>query len=686
MLKLNKKVFVLIAILLVAITSTTYSRFMNSGSVNMLANVAPWSVKINGQDVSSTSSFTLDKIVWDETEKIANGYVAPGGHGYYEIKIDTTGTKVAVDYTIGFDSSVLEQNTRMQVDKVTFDDVAVDSTDGYYDGFISLEEVLNNKIISIKIYISWDETNDGTDDYSDVQSVLDYGNIELPMVVSVCQHIENTDSSETLIAQLLPFKESLLETERPTTGIGINPYYQANLDALYQNPERGMYSSNFLALSKSGNTTKDMEAKVSKLLYLKVDLSAFSAWRNGTDIELTEDAINTLDSQLENIKQHNNTVILRFVYDNNATGIYNDNKTKFEPEQETLIKHIKQLENVLKKYATTIYTIQIGFYGLWGESCFNTDVNSHPEYYKQTMEALLDATAGTEITIAFRTPTYAKSAIENSNYDTSRIGMFNDAYLSKNDDMGTYVNRNEEVEWLNKRNVSYGGEALPSSYTNTSETTYAYGNNYADVGGLDNYIESLKTINDNWDLIKFTEDEMFKTHTSYINFEWNQHKHYIWAHQIYNGKDELYHGKTALEYIQNHLGYRLVLKNVELPRSSTSAKNINANITIENVGFGNVIKSKTATILFVDSTSNVKGSVDITNEFDIKSFLSKTKTTKNITFNLPDLPSGTYKVFLRIANDEKLNDGTYYNAIRFANNGVWNEALQANRIGSIKIK
>ncbi len=301
------------------------------------------------------------------------------------------------------------------------------------------------------------------------------------------------------------------------------------------------------------------------------------------------------------------------------------------------------------------------------------------------MEALLDATENTEIMIAFRTPSYARSAIENSNYDTSRVGIFNDALLSQNDDMGTFTNRQEELEWLNSRNVSYGGEALPATFIDTLELSNAYGDTYTSVGGLNDYINLLKTKTENWDLIGYTEDEMFQSHTSYINFEWNQYKHYIWANQIYNGKDELYHGKTALEYIQSHLGYRFVLKNVILPRSADSLEKINASIQIKNVGFGNVLKSKTATLLFVDIDEIVQGEINITPEFDIKSFTSKNDINKDITFNLPDLSSGTYKVFLRIANDEKLNDGTYYSAIRFANNSTWNNILQANHIGNIKI-
>lgn len=683
--KLKKKIFifVIITLILLVIIGVTFSRYANIGKVNIFANIAPWQIKINGQNVSSASTFTLDDIVWETTDKVANGYAAPGGKGYYEITLDTSGTGVAVDYTIGFNASNLEESTRMKVDKVTFDDVEKTSTDGYYDGFIPLEEVLTNKVITIKVYISWKEESENAD-FEDVTSVLDYGKIELPMFVMVRQHISDSDDLE-VVTQLLPYKETLLQTERPTTGVLINPYYTASLDALYKNPERGMYNSNILVLSKEGNTTKDMQATVSSLLYLKVDLSAFSKWRNGSDIELTQNAIDTLDEQLNIIKQHNNTVILRFVYDNNATDVMEGVK-KVEPEQDTLLKHIKSLGEVFQKYKDTIYTIQVGFYGLWGESFYNTDVNDHQEYYAETLKALLEATEGTEITIAFRTPQYAKYAIEHSGVaDTSRVGVFNDAYLSQNDDMGTFTNRSDDISWLNSRNTSYGGEALPATFTDINQNANAYQDTYQSVGGIDNYINLLKGKTENWDLIRYTEDEMFKTHTSYINFEWNQNKHYIWSKQIYNGKDTLYQGKTALDYIQSHLGYRLVLRKVEMPRESSSNSEVPINIIIENVGFGNVIKSKKATLIFVNNDSSVKKEIDITESFDIKDFVSTKSTTKNISVNLSELSNGSYKIYLRISND-LLSNGTYYNAIKFANNGIWNNDLQANLVGNIKIK
>jgi len=659
----NKTIIFFIGLLLILVTGITYSRYYSTANTDSKMSIAPWSIKINGQDVSKTYAFTLNNIIWSEETKVANGYIAPGGNGYYSIEIDPSGTEVAIDYTIGLDATTFEDYTGLAIEKVTIDGEEVTGENGYYDGFISLEDVLNNKKVDFRIYIAWKESGDQID----TEIGVSYQDISLPIVAAVKQHIEGTDSSSFAL-QPISYKETLLEVERPDD-INPNPYYSASFDALYKNPERGFYNTYTLRLKESGNQIRNAYSKVSQLVYLKIDLSPFSKTTNKVeDKELTEDALNTIDAQLEYIKQNNNTAILRFLYDNSATGIV-EGVEHFEPEQEMILRHIEQLSAIFQKYSSTIYTIQVGFYGLWGENYYNTTIQDHPEYFKQTGDALLKATEGTEITISFRTPNYytkyrqlngiedLANDVTTREEDAYRIGIFNDGYLASNNDVGTFKNRELEINWLKKQtnHTSYGGEALPAS------------SGYED-----------------WNLIRFTEDEMFKTHTSYLNFEWNQQKHYIWANQVYDGKDEAYEGRTALEYIQNHLGYRLVVRMIELPKSMEVSSKMLMNISIENVGFGNVIKSKTATLIFVNEEGNIVKESDITKDFNIKDFTSQDTVTKSLEVDTSDLSSGNYRIYLRISN-EQLNDGTYYNAIRFANNEIWDSNLQANRIGKIKI-
>lgn len=132
------------------------------------------------------------------------------------------------------------------------------------------------------------------------------------------------------------------------------------------NPERGFYRTNGLKLNPSGNraTTDGKD----KFIYLCVDISAFSGAINGDkDLELTEDALNALENTLNNEKNQNNSVILRFVYDQYSDGIQSNegiqdgNLRRVEPSIDMIKKHISQMKDIFTKYSTTIYTIQMGF-------------------------------------------------------------------------------------------------------------------------------------------------------------------------------------------------------------------------------------------------------------------------------------------------------------------------------------
>lgn len=70
---------------------------------------------------------------------------------------------------------------------------------------------------------------------------------------------------------------------------------------------------------------------------------------------------------MNNEKNQNNSVILRFVYDQYSDGIQSNegiqdgNLRRVEPSIDMIKKHISQMKDIFTKYSTTIYTIQMGF-------------------------------------------------------------------------------------------------------------------------------------------------------------------------------------------------------------------------------------------------------------------------------------------------------------------------------------
>ncbi len=100
----NKKI-VLIAIAIIAIIIAfvgggAYAKYMSKVSGNGIAEVANWSFKVN------ESSEQIQSISLKSTEnnsKLLNNKIAPGTEGNFQIKLDATGSDVAIKYAVKFE-------------------------------------------------------------------------------------------------------------------------------------------------------------------------------------------------------------------------------------------------------------------------------------------------------------------------------------------------------------------------------------------------------------------------------------------------------------------------------------------------------------------------------------------------------------------------------------------------------
>ena len=473
------------------------------------------------------------------------------------------------------------------------------------------------------------------------------------------------------------------DTSNTLTDSGIS--YTENLENI-QNPERGFYTTNLLRLQETGNTP--VTDAPNNLIQLKVDISDFSGAINGVaDKELSSSALDALAETLKNEKNNNNSVILRFIYDaycdgiQTNEGIIEDGKKRIEPSIEMIERHIVQLKPIFEQYSDVIYTVQMGFFGAYGE--LHSTTMCRQENYNRAINALLANTPNT-VSISVRTPSqYAGWAnIPIGNIDSNmtvrgqhayRIGIFNDGYLGSKSDLGTYVDREKEITWLKNQanHTPYGGEAVVNYDDDAKIDGFSY------MG----YYSSIENI----------EKEAFLTHTSYLNYEWNQNLHNDWKNVKYNGSNQHYLNAkkqdgtdiTAYDYINNHLGYRLVLRKSELLGKVETGKTFYQNITIENVGFAPVIKNKKISLIFENSQGNVAYQKIL--DWKIQDFESQKKLEKKITIQIPENMSvGNYKVYLQIYTGN-LENGEVYLPIQLANKDVWNASLKANYMGSFEI-
>ncbi len=352
----------------------------------------------------------------------------------------------------------------------------------------------------------------------------------------------------------------------------------------FDNPERGFYTHLRYNFKVSGNEDPEEIYLEGNLIHLRLGIGAFSGKVNGNkDLEFSEDMLNMFDKILKTIKSNGGTAIVRFAYDNF------DGDEDLEPSLDMILKHISQICPILTANKDAISYVELGFFGPWGE--MHSSEICKPENVSKAIDVMLQNTPE-EIKIGVRQPKYYVNwlgidrAKLNENITVKgtpeyRVGLFNDGYLGSHSDLGTFENREIEIQWLEHQalHTLYGGEIVA---TRTSS-----GN------------EEIDTIN----TAEYMSKEAFRTHTTYLNSEYDEDVIDAWKDEIYNGDDELYKGQTGYLYITNHLGYRFVLRNSDINMSSN--KKLHIDLDIENVGFANLVNNKAVTIVLENSEKKI---------------------------------------------------------------------------------
>lgn len=93
-------IIVTIAVILVSfIGGQAYAKYMSKVTGNGVAEIASWKFKVN-ENEEIMQNISLNSTINNIT--LANGKIAPGTSGEFQIKLDATGSDVQIFYTINF--------------------------------------------------------------------------------------------------------------------------------------------------------------------------------------------------------------------------------------------------------------------------------------------------------------------------------------------------------------------------------------------------------------------------------------------------------------------------------------------------------------------------------------------------------------------------------------------------------
>ncbi len=439
------------------------------------------------------------------------------------------------------------------------------------------------------------------------------------------------------------------------------------------NPGVGYTRTDWYHTKPNGTLVHDTQGN---LVLFFVDLSPFSAGSNGvknedgtytegTDYDLDETFFTSLRATFENCRKGGSCIALRFRYDENG-------KTNPEPKTfDQVLHHISQIKEsgILEEYQDILMFVESGFVGAWGEQ--HSGKYTSVDYKARLLEAMLDCVPS-PIPVTVRTPdTFARYVgiqrselqdyVAEEGSDAARVGLYNDGYMGSGNDLGTYADREKETTWLGKQTLHsyFGGEFSGNIEFAKQHTAY---------------------------LPENCIPEMYKTHLSYINSNIFQlYKDYTFTRELdVEGYDNsAYYGQSVYQFIRDHLGYRFVLKESTLTSEVKQGGTLNVKFSLTNNGFANPVKRQNSEILLEKDGNFVRTAVAL----DPTKWYSGKSVECDLQLKIPgNLEAGRWNVYLKNSVGNQSMALYSCRSVRFANEGVWNATLGANRLGYFDVR
>lgn len=292
------------------------------------------------------------------------------------------------------------------------------------------------------------------------------------------------------------------------------------------------------------------------------------------------------------LKTNGYKAILRFSYDQDMGESL---------ESHTWIsRHLQQLKPVLQQNMGQIAVVEAGFIGAWGE-WHSSNVSNDQTLRNDVVNSLLDIIPS-PYNLEVRTVEIKNALTLTQPANLSRIGIHSDFFtagMDAIDDLsmpGAYYNQiQEESPYFYMR-----GE-IPYE-----EDTYGFDQKMN--------INKVMTILRDQHFSAFDITQNFELNITY----WKTQKVYpalldanriLYDSTYFLNKDVVVN-RSFYDFVRDHLGYRLNLKNAEL---QTQGSSLIYNIQLTNTGFATVINPHDVYLVFVDNAGSISKEIRLEN-------------------------------------------------------------------------
>jgi len=448
-------------------------------------------------------------------------------------------------------------------------------------------------------------------------------------------------------------KEPQPEQDPPGT------YRYTETNEEFCNPERGFFIQQYF---KSSDLTEELtvsriqNARNNTEWHYTLFLTSYymTDYMEG---DIAQAALDRLEHNMLALREGGAKCILRFAYKSSMDPSFQP----WDPTPQIVSRHIEQIKPYLQKYADVILCMQAGFIGAWGEWYYTTNFNMNPssdaEYELRwaVAEQLMDALPESR-QICFRYPGLKRRYLRMRGLDEnpvdaytahdgsirSRWAAHNDAFVSTENDMGTY-NASDDRTWhsADTKYVINGGESCQMHYNALAE----------------NAIKQLAAY-----------------HVTYLNSGYLQSIIAQWQQSGY------------MPEIRRRMGYRLVLDKAVFPAEVKAGQPMDLTLTMRNVGYAAPMNPRGVEIIFRSVEDKSKQFVWKQQDADPRFWLAGETTEVNLQADLLPAMQGNYDVLLNLPD----TCATLYNrpefSIRLANENVWEAGTGFNKLATITVK
>jgi hypothetical protein len=281
---------------------------------------------------------------------------------------------------------------------------------------------------------------------------------------------------------------------------------------------------------------------------------------------------------------------------------------------------------------------QAGFIGQWGEWHDSTNGNDTPTARKAVVDAVLGVLPSTRTT-QVRTPMFkadwfpaaldASHAFDGS--EQARIGHHDDCFLDGADDAGTYASPIDTWKGYvadDTRFTPHGGEtcALSAGRTDCAPA----------------------------------QAEMKLLHTSFLNNHW------------YPGVVDGWKSGGCYDAIGDAMGYRIALSKVIWSEKTRPGGALALHVELQNMGYASAYNPRAVRVVLTNASTTKSA---VLPSIDWRTWSPGAPVAFDAKLRIPaTLPAGSYSIALWLPDDaDAIRDRAEY-AVRFANDGVWDDA------------